>query len=199
MTSDSRIPRSLPEPPERTAPSKADLRRQLLAARRTLDGATRAAWDDAIAAQVLDWCRDRSVERLGVYWPLQGEPDLRAAYAELARRGVRLLLPVVVAKDAALEFAEWTIGEAMVKDAMGVAVPAQLRMATGYPQALLVPCLGFNGENYRLGYGGGYYDRTLARTPRPATLGVAYACLQAGFGSDIYDIPLDAVVTETRR
>jgi 5,10-methenyltetrahydrofolate synthetase len=94
--------------------------------------------------------------------------------------GARLLLPVVVQKDAALEFAEWRIGEAMVKDAMGVAVPAELRLQAAYPPALLVPCLGFNPQGYRLGYGGGFYDRTLARhEPRPQTLGIAYQCLRA--------------------
>ena len=131
-----------------------------------------------------------------MYWPLRDEPDLHAAYAELARLGARLLLPVVVAKDQALEFAEWRIGEAMVKDAMGVAVPAELRLQAAYPPALLVPCLGFNPQGYRLGYGGGFYDRTLARQPRPRTLGIAYSCLEAAFAGDAHDVALDRVLTE---
>lgn len=167
----------------------------MLALRRGLDGATRARWDGAIGARVVDWWRGAGLDALGVYWPLRDEPDLHAAYAELARLGARLLLPVVVRPDAALEFAHWTIGEAMVKDRMGVAVPAELRLAA-CPPALLVPCLGFNAGRYRLGYGGGYYDRTLARQPRPRTLGVAYACLAAEFASDGHDVPLDGIVTE---
>ena len=197
MTSDPRIPRSATEPPAPATTAKADLRKRLLAARRALDAATRAAWDHAIGAQVVAWWRAAQPAALGVYWPLRDEPDLHAAYAELARLGARLLLPVVVEKHAALEFAEWRIGEAMVKDAMGVAVPADLRLQAAYPPALLVPCLGFNPQGYRLGYGGGFYDRTLAREPRPQTVGIAYRCLQVRFDSDGHDVALDRIVTET--
>jgi 5,10-methenyltetrahydrofolate synthetase len=173
------------------------LRQQLLTARRALDPATRAAWDRAIGDHVIDWWKAARPAALGVYWPLRDEPDLQPAYAELARLGARLLLPVVVQKDAALEFAEWRIGEEMVKDQMGVAVPADLRLQAAYPPALLVPCLGFNPQGYRLGYGGGFYDRTLARhTPRPQTLGIAYQCLQVPFDSDGHDVALDRIVTE---
>lgn len=193
MTSMSRIPRSDAEPPAR----KADLRKQLLAARRTLDSATRAAWDSAIGAQVVAWWKAAQPAALGVYWPLRDEPDLHAAYAQLEGLGAKLLLPVVVQKDAALEFAEWSIGEQMVKDAMGVAVPADLRLQEAYPPALLVPCLGFNPQGYRLGYGGGFYDRTLARhAARPQTLGIAYQCLQVQFDSDGHDVALDRIITE---
>lgn len=193
MTSDPRIPRSASGSPAR----KADLRKQLLTARRALDPATRAAWDRAIGDHVIDWWKTARPAALGVYWPLRDEPDLHPAYAELARLGARLLLPVVVQKDAALEFAEWRIGEEMVKDQMGVAVPANLRLQAAYPPALLVPCLGFNPQGYRLGYGGGFYDRTLARhTPRPQTLGIAYQCLQVPFDSDGHDVALDRIVTE---
>lgn len=195
MTSDPRIPRSPAEGPALKAEQKQALRKHLLAVRRGVDADTRAAWDRAIGAQLLAWWRTHELEALGVYWPLSGEPDLQAAYAELARLGVRLRLPVVVEKHAALQFAEWEIGEAMVKDQMGVAVPATLRM-TAMPPALLVPCLGFNAGRFRLGYGGGFYDRTLDRTPRPQTLGVAYACQQADFDSDRHDVALDAIVTE---
>ena len=78
---------------------------------------------------------------------------------------------------------------------MGIAVPAELRIEQ-YPPALLVPCLGFNNEGYRLGYGGGFYDRTLEKEPRPATVGIAYSCLAAAFGSDTHDIALDRIITE---
>ncbi|WP_343730596.1 5-formyltetrahydrofolate cyclo-ligase [Duganella sp.] len=193
MTSIPRIPRSDAGSPV----GKADLRKQLLAARRALDSGTRAAWDRAIGEQVVAWWKAEQPAALGVYWPLRDEPDLHAAYAELARLGARLLLPVVVQKDAALEFAEWSLGEEMVKDKMGVAVPAALRLQTAYPPALLVPCLGFNPQGYRLGYGGGFYDRTLARhTPRPQTLGIAYQCLQVPFASDDHDVALDHIITE---
>ncbi|MGK5076735.1 5-formyltetrahydrofolate cyclo-ligase [Janthinobacterium sp. HLX7-2] len=171
------------------------MRKALLATRRTLPKATRAGWDAAIAQRLLDWCAQEHIEELGVYWPLHGEPDLHLAYAQLAARGVVLSLPVVLEKHAPLVFSSWTPGEAMVKDGMGVAVPAPLRLRPA-PATLLVPCLGFNGERYRLGYGGGYYDRTLAHDPRPRTVGIAYACLEASFSHGAYDIALDHIVTE---
>lgn len=186
-----------------TTVDKAELRKALALARAALAPEQKAAWDSVIGARVMAWWE--AVARpaagtpapgpLGVYWPLRGEPDLHAAYAALAAAGTRLALPVVVARDAALGFAEWIPGEAMVKDSMGVAVPAQLRMIER-PPALLIPCLGFNAQRFRLGYGGGYYDRTLEAHPRPLAVGVAYSCLEAKFASAPHDVALDLVLTE---
>lgn len=203
MTGNSRIPCAPAAQPSPSGSSvaggngcaKAALRKALKEARRAIDPATKVQWDARIGAQVLAWWRLRQPPRLGVYWPLHGEPDLRAAYSELAQAGVRLALPVVVARDAPLAFADWTPGETMVTDGMGVAVPGDLRFVER-PPALLVPCLGFNADGYRLGYGGGFYDRTLEDKPRPATLGIAYACQQAVFGHAPHDVALDVVVTE---
>ena len=173
--------------------------RKLLALMRTgLEAPQKAQWDAAIGARVLAWWRERQEPTrgsIGVYWPLRGEPDLTPAYAELANSGVRLSLPVVLARDTALGFAEWEPGEAMVKDTMGVAVPAVLRMVER-PPALLIPCLGFNAGRYRLGYGGGFYDRTLEAAPRPQTVGVAYSCQLAQFASAAHDVALDLIITE---
>ncbi|MBQ5948843.1 5-formyltetrahydrofolate cyclo-ligase [Massilia sp. ST3] len=205
MTGDSRIPRASGALPDGTEvitsaddllqQDKSALRSALKARRRAIDHATRLAWDDRIGAQVLAWWQADPQAMLGVYWPLAGEPDLRPAYAELAQAGVRLALPVVLARDAALGFAEWIPGEPTVTDRLGVAVPAELRLVAR-PPALLVPCLGFNAQGYRLGYGGGFYDRTLEAQPRPRTLGIAYACQLAEFAGDVHDVPLDRVITE---
>ncbi|MDC8760433.1 5-formyltetrahydrofolate cyclo-ligase [Janthinobacterium fluminis] len=195
MNSKPRIPRDPGAPPAPATNPKAHLRSSLLNARRALADDARAQWDGAICARLLDWCAARDIAALGVYWPLRGEPDLRPAYAALAARGVRLALPVVLEKAAPLAFSAWTPGEAMRKDGMGVAVPAALRLQA-CPPAILLPCLGYNGGRLRLGYGGGYYDRTLAQAPRPATAGIAYACLAADFAGDAHDIALDAIITE---
>ena len=198
MTGESRIPCApglLPDASASLMSDKPQLRRTLKERRRAIDHATRRAWDDRIGARVLAWWRATPGTALGVYWPLAGEPDLRPAYAELAEAGVRLALPVVLARDTALGFADWVPGEPTVADSLGVAVPAELRMVDR-PDALLVPCLGFDARGYRLGYGGGFYDRTLALEPRPRTLGIAYACQLAQFEIGEYDIPLDEIVTE---
>ena len=200
MTGEPRIPRASVPHPDTSAlqqphQDKALLRDTLKARRRALDPADKAAWDARIGARVLAWWQANPHASLAVYWPLAGEPDLGAAYAEMAAAGVRLALPVVVARHAALEFAEWRPGEPTVADRMGVAVPAELRMVAR-PPALLVPCLGFNALGYRVGYGGGFYDRTLAPEPRPSTVGIAYACQLVEFVGDAHDVPLDRVITE---
>ena len=201
MTGDQRIPRASGLLPA-TAPSddsqqqdKSALRTLLKARRRAIDPALKHAWDDRIGARVRAWLQAHPHDTLGVYWPLAGEPDLRPAYAEIAAAGVRLALPVVVERDAPLGFAEWIPGEATESDRLGVAVPSDLRMIAR-PPALLVPCLGFNALGYRVGYGGGFYDRTLAPQPRPATVGIGYACLMLEFDADVHDVPLDTVITE---
>jgi 5-formyltetrahydrofolate cyclo-ligase len=199
MTGQPRIPCAAPAPPASEAreaqAAKVALRSSLATLRDAIDPECKAAWDAAIGAQLVAWWRVQPVPALGVYWPLRGEADLSPAYAELALSGVRLVLPVVLARDAPLGFADWQPGEAMANDEMGVAVPAALRMVAR-PPALLVPCLGFNAQRFRLGYGGGFYDRTLALTPRPLTLGIAYACLAAPFASAPHDVALDRIITE---
>jgi len=210
MTGESRIPCGSDGLPDSSASvagteqtiqqqaAKTALRKALRAARGALDPAIKVQWDAHIGAQVLAWWRLRQVGAVGVYWPLAGEPNLRAAYGELAKAGVQLCLPVVMERAAPLAFVEWTPGEPMIPDEMGIQVPADLRFVER-PPALLVPCLGFNEENYRLGYGGGYYDRTLAPAPRPYTLGIAYSTQLAVFSHAAHDVPLDVVVTEATR
>lgn len=201
MTGDQRIPRASGPLPATAAgndsqqQSKTLLRNTLKARRRAIEPAVKRAWDDRIGARVLAWWQANPHAALAVYWPLAGEPDLRPAYAEIAAAGVRLALPVVIERDAPLGFAEWIPGEATETDRLGVAVPRDLRMIAR-PPALLVPCLGFNALGYRVGYGGGFYDRTLAPEPRPATLGIAYACQLVEFDGDVHDVPLDQVITE---
>jgi 5-formyltetrahydrofolate cyclo-ligase len=174
---------------------KAALRREMSARRRALDPLDKARYDAAICERLVQWWERARPGSVAVYWPLKGEPDIGPACERLVALGVRLVLPVVVARDAALEFAEWTPGEEMIKDEMGVAIPAHARMAT-QPEAVVIPCLGFNAGRFRLGYGGGYYDRTLEATPRPATVGVAYSFSQVEFDSADHDVALDVIITE---
>jgi 5,10-methenyltetrahydrofolate synthetase len=85
----------------------------------------------------------------------------------------------------------------MTEGPLGIAVPS--RHARMTPQLLLVPCVGFDGLRYRLGFGGGYYDRTLAQMdPRPVTVGVAFECTRVGsIGPQAHDVRLDLVITES--
>jgi 5-formyltetrahydrofolate cyclo-ligase len=174
---------------------KQDLRDQLLARRRATTSEERAKCDAALCTHVLAWWERQQVSSLGVYWPIRGEPDLQAAYAELARRGVQLALPVVVDVNTPLQFAKWIPGDALVIGSMKVPVPGPPQVIV-QPETLLIPCVGFNRQRVRLGYGGGYYDRTLAVRPRPLAIGIAYGGSLATFAADPHDIALDTIITE---
>lgn len=174
--------------------SKAGLRARLLAHRQSIPAEVRRRMDEAIGGHLLAWWNRHRYDSVGVYWPIRGEPDLRRHYEQLAQRGVRLALPMVAGKHLPLVFLAWEPGAPTRRDAYGVQVPAS--QETLVPAALVVPCVGFNDANYRLGYGGGFYDRTLAAHPRPATAGVAYACTRARFDADEHDIALDTVITD---
>lgn len=177
-----------------TISNKTALRRALLANRQAIAPEVRQRWDTQINKQLISWWDAHPAKTLGIYWPIRGEPDLRPAYVDLASRGVQLALPVVVSKDAPLRFIEWKPGDPMTKDAFGVSIPASDAELT--PAALLIPCVGFNEQYYRLGYGGGFYDRTLAASPRPRTVGISYAFARAVFEADAHDVALDTVITE---
>ena len=175
------------------------LRQQLLAQRNAFDPNLKERWDQAIRQHLLDYfatpLQGPPLAPLGVYWPMRGEPDLRPAYAALAARGMQLALPVVVERAAPLRFAKWTPDTPLVAGTFGALVPAE--PAWLKPSTLLVPCLGFNSGRMRLGYGGGFYDRTLAAAPRPATIGIAYDCLHAEFEAEPHDVALDCILTES--
>jgi 5-formyltetrahydrofolate cyclo-ligase len=177
------------------AADKVAQRRNLIATRRAIDSKTKAHWDALIATQIMTWRQTQAVQSMAVYWPIQGEPDLRALYQELSNRGVRLALPVVVNKDAPLQFAAWAPGDALVRDAMGVFCPAAKDVCIT-PEAILIPCVGFNAARFRLGYGGGFYDRTLAQLPHATAIGIAYTCLATQFDHAPHDIALDRIITE---
>lgn len=133
---------------------------------------------------------------IGFYWPFKGEIDLRHLVRDFMAQSAEAALPVVVEKGQALEFWAWRPRMKLGRGIWNIPIPAERHLVR--PTALLVPLLGFDAAGYRLGYGGGYYDRTLAALdPRPLTIGVGYACgrLDTIFPQP-HDIPLDAIVTE---
>ena len=174
---------------------KPALRRLLLDRRSRIDPADRQRWNERLRTHVEQWFETHPVDSLGVFWPIRGEPDLLDLYGKLAGLGVRLSLPVVVGKTAPLQFAAWQPGDTTARDGFGVPIPLHPNFVA-LPEALLVPCVGFSHESYRLGYGGGFYDRTLATAPKPAAIGIAYSCQQVAFQPDANDIALDRVITE---
>jgi 5,10-methenyltetrahydrofolate synthetase len=130
---------------------------------------------------------------------LRGEPDLRPWLASLLEAGLTCALPVVLEKGAPLRFRAWRPGCAMEKGFWGIPVPASAAPVT--PDILLAPVVGFDAANYRLGYGGGYFDRTLEQMR-----GQARSCHAIGVGYEMarletihplaHDIALDTVITD---
>lgn len=173
--------------------AKARLRTQLLAARRCMTATYQADAAAIICARLLAWLQAHPVASLGVYHAIRQEPDLQTLYNTLNREGVHLSLPLIHGADLPLAFVRWTPGEALVKDNMGTSAPAT--GATTQPQALLIPCLGFNAARIRLGYGGGFYDRTLAQPSRPLAIGVGYTDALAVFAGAAHDIAMDLIIT----
>jgi len=133
------------------------------------------------------------------YWPFPDELDPRPVMTDLHAQGHVLCLPVVVAPHSALEFRAWAPGDSLVKAVFGTRVPHSDRL-TLVPDVLLVPLLAFDRAGFRLGYGGGYYDRTLAALePTGAiSIGIGFAIQEIKrVPRDAYDRRLNWMVTET--
>ena len=133
---------------------------------------------------------------LGIYWPFRGEIDVR----ELAHRHIEAggiaALPVVVAKSAPVEFWRWRPDAPMSRGFYNIPIPGERDVVT--PDVLIAPLVGFDLAGYRLGYGGGYYDRTLAASqPRPRTIGIAFAeaALETIYPQP-HDIPMSRIITD---
>ncbi len=138
----------------------------------------------------------RQAGAVGFYWPFRGEIDLVGFVRELTDGGGRAALPVVVGKGCPLEFWRWEPGLAMRPGVWDIPVPAVAEPVE--PDCLLVPLVGFDGEGYRLGYGGGCYDRTIAAMLRwPLAVGIGYAFQRMPtIQPQPFDRPMDAIVTE---
>lgn len=186
-------------------PRKALWRQQLVAERLHLPD--RLARAEALQRVLRVWLVDRPDVVIGAYWPIKGEFDpLPALFrwqeagmeadALNARQKRRIGLPVINKIDRTLSFYTWYPGCPMEEDAYGIPKPKDTELIQ--PTLLFVPCVGYGPGGYRLGYGGGFYDRTLAQLqPRPFTAGLGYT---HGFLSDLepepHDVPLDAILND---
>jgi len=171
------------------------VRPKLIDRRLALPGVERAAESGRITARLKGLLADPAGGVIGFYWPIRGEYDPRALMRELHAAGVRLALPVVVGKAQPLIFRPWHPGAKMARGVWDIPVPAGGDQVE--PATLVVPLVGFDAESYRLGYGGGFYDRTIAAMAlRPRTIGVGFACGRLStIHPQPYDMRMDLIVT----
>ncbi|EYD77435.1 5-formyltetrahydrofolate cyclo-ligase [Rubellimicrobium mesophilum DSM 19309] len=190
-----------PRDPQAVALWRRGERARLRAERMALSVEVRQAKAEALTRHLDTFVASRLGDLTGRvvsgYWPIKGELDLRPWMTALHERGAMLALPVVEVPGTPLIFRRWSPGLKMERGHWGIPVPPaeSLQMT---PEVSLAPVMGWDGEGYRLGYGGGYFDRTLASlSPVPLAIGVG---VQAARISSIHpqphDIALSAIVTE---
>ena len=170
------------------------LRREMVARRAALSVAEHDALSARIVAHALAALPAPVVAAF--CWPIKHEPDVRGLLAAWARAGVRTALPVVVAEGQPLAFREWTPETPLAPDRYGIPTPTAGEWLT--PDLILLPLNGFDAAGYRLGYGGGYFDRTLAAlAPRPLAVGVGFEINRVdSIRPEAHDQRLDWIVTE---
>ena len=182
--------------PNRPPNERMAQRQKLLAARQALPDRLERA--EALQSALRVWLVSRAERRIGAYWPIKGEFDPLPALYRWAESDEtrRIGLPVVDREAGSLRFHVWYPGCPTELDAYDIPKPKGTEVFE--PQLLLLPCVGYGPAGVRLGYGGGFYDRTvMSLQPRPMTVGLCYS---NGFlpmlRQDANDVPLDALITD---
>lgn len=175
---------------------KAQVRADILRRRQAIADSDRRLWNAEITRLLLQHFPQLASMTIGLYWPYMGEFDPRHAVYRWRKQGAVAALPEVVRKGAPLQFRAWWPGVAMGRGVYDIPIPLETDIVV--PDALLIPPVGFDAAGYRIGYGGGFYDRTLAGLhPRPLTIGVAYELSRLdSIDPQEHDIPVDWLVTQ---
>ena len=181
---------------------KKALRRQLVEKR--LNMPDRLHRSDLLQRVMRIWLVGRTDTVIGAYWPIKGEFDPLPALHRWKEDGElldepqlrRIGLPVVDKVNQTLKFHAWFPGCPMEADAYDIPKPKDTEVVT--PTLLFVPCVGYSPGGYRLGYGGGFYDRTLAQLrPKPYTVGLGFAAgMLPNMEPEPHDVRLDALLNE---
>ena len=175
---------------------RKERRGELITARAAIAPGQRKVWNDRITASLESGFAIPSGTVIGFCWPYRGEFDSRFAVRYWCARGAIAALPEVVEKARPLRFRKWWPGAPMTPGVYGIPAPDGTEVLL--PDAAVVPMNGFDEQGYRLGYGGGYFDRTLAAHDRRVlAVGVSYEALRMPtIHPQPHDIPMDFVVTE---
>ena len=175
---------------------RAAARQRLIGERERLDPATLERFRRRIDAHLERAFPGLAAATLAFCWPMRGEYDARPLAQTLRERGATTALPVVVAPRQPLAFREWHPGVPLASGPLGIPYPAS--SASVVPTVALIPLAGWDDAGHRLGYGGGFFDRTLAGLPKPPiTIGVGYELARIPtIRPQGWDIPMAWIVTE---
>jgi 5-formyltetrahydrofolate cyclo-ligase len=170
-------------------------RERLIALRQGLPVADRLRWSTQID-HALRGLLTKRPGILGIYWPFRAEFDPRPLVEWAIAAGRTVALPAVIDKKGPLEYRAWRPGEPLIDGVWNIPVPEKREIVV--PALVLAPLVGFDEHCYRLGYGGGYFDRTLAALmPRPFAIGVGFGVQRlATIYPQSFDMPMDVIVTE---
>jgi 5-formyltetrahydrofolate cyclo-ligase len=179
---------------------KAALRQTAFAARKQAHAArAQTGAVDKATGHLLAEIGPASGRVIAGYMPIRTEMDPLPAMAALHAGGARICVPVIAGRGLPLDFREWVPGCALVEGAFGAMIPERGDWLV--PDTLIVPLVAFDARGTRLGYGGGFYDRTLARLKAAGpvrALGLAYAAQRLpDLPADPTDIAVDCIITET--
>ena len=176
---------------------KSGLRKQALARRAALDDDFRAEAARSVSFHFFDKIAFSPEDAIAGYWSIRDELDCQPILVKLVDGGQTVILPVVTGASEPLEMRVWSLDTPLYEAGFGTLAPSDLAPRLE-PDVILVPLLGFDAAGTRLGYGGGYYDRTLAvMQKRPMLVGLAFAAQRFDhIPRAAHDVPLDAVVTE---
>lgn len=179
------------------AAARSALRREKIAARLALAPEAHARASAAVLERLATVLLARPPGTLALCWPIRNEVDCRPLAERLLQAGWRLAMPVAVGRAAPMHFRCWEPGMAMTLDPHGIPIPAGI--AECMPDVVLLPLVAFDAAGYRLGYGGGYFDRTLAVcVPRPFSIGVGFELGRVpSIDPGKHDVRLDCIITET--
>ncbi|MDO8958264.1 MAG: 5-formyltetrahydrofolate cyclo-ligase [Rhodocyclaceae bacterium] len=182
--------------PVQTTPFRVALRREKIAARLALPEAMHALASARILDRLFQLLQPRSPGVIAFCWPVRAEVDCRPLVLDLINAGWQATMPTVATPDAPMAFRAWTPDAPMTTDPFGIPVPQTTHCVI--PDIVLLPLVAADPAGYRLGYGGGYFDRTLAvSVPRPLTIGVGFELsIVPDIHPEPHDIPLDLIVTE---
>lgn len=170
-------------------------REELITARLAVSAGERQQVADEVAEELDDLIHIDENTIISLYWPFRGELDLRNWMRRAFDRGARIALPVVEAKAQPLVFREWTPDCKMERGVWNILNPAGTDLVT--PTVVISPLVGYDRGCFRLGYGGGFFDRTLAElSPRPMVIGVGHPSSSIPtIYAQPHDIPMDYIVT----